>query len=181
MLVLGIVGWSGSGKTSLIEALIQQFRQTGLRVNVIKHSHHDVTLEPAHKDSARFRRSGANEVLLASPFRYALIHELAGQDEPSLAGMLDRLSPADLCLVEGYKWADIAKIEVYRPSVEKRPLYLETQTTPILAVASDVPRMPDCPAQIAWLDLNQSSEVGRWIAENLIHPQVQEKASDKEL
>ena len=97
--VLGIAGWSGSGKTTLLEYLLPQLIAQGLRVNVIKHSHHDLVLEPAHKDSARLRAAGAAEVLLASPYRYALIHELRGAAEPTLAEQVARLSAADLTLI----------------------------------------------------------------------------------
>ena len=76
--VFGIAGRSGSGKTTLIEAMLPWMAAQGLRVSVIKHSHHDLELEPPHKDSARFRRAGAHEVMVASPFRYAIVHELRG-------------------------------------------------------------------------------------------------------
>jgi molybdopterin-guanine dinucleotide biosynthesis protein B len=57
--VLAVVGWSGSGKTTLLEFLVAQLAARGLRVNVVKHSHHDIELEPPHKDSARLRMAGA--------------------------------------------------------------------------------------------------------------------------
>src|SRR5450631_3970105 len=113
--ILGVVGWSGSGKTTLLEYLLPRLIAHGLRVNVVKHSHHDLILEAPHKDSARMRAAGASEVLLTSPFRYALMHELRGDKEPSLAEQIKRLAPADLTLVEGFKWEPIPKLEVYRP------------------------------------------------------------------
>src|SRR5258708_28553306 len=94
--ILGVVGWSGSGKTTLLEYLVGQLAVRGLRVNVIKHSHHDVLLEPPHKDSARLRMAGAAEVMLASPFRIAIMRELRGEAEPSLSEQIARLAPADL-------------------------------------------------------------------------------------
>ena len=92
--VLGVVGWSGSGKTTLLETLVGRLAGAGVRVNVVKHSHHDVTLEPPHKDSARLRAAGAQEVMLASPYRVAIVRELRGAAEPPLAALLARLEPA---------------------------------------------------------------------------------------
>ncbi len=156
-----MVGWSGSGKTTLLEYLVAQLAARGLRVNVIKHSHHDVLLEPPHKDSARLRMAGAAEVMLASPFRVAIMRELRGADEPSLAEHIARLAPADLTLVEGYKWEPIAKLEVFRPSLGKPALYPDDAN--IVAVASDAPRPDGVLASVAWLDLNQPAAVLLWL------------------
>ena len=156
-----MVGWSGSGKTVLLEYLVAALAQRGLRVNVIKHSHHDVVLEPPHKDSARLRNAGAAEVMLASPFRVAIMRELRDEAEPALEQQLARLSPADLTLVEGYKWEPIRKLEVHRPSVGRRALYLEDEH--IVAVASDIARPDGVPATVAWLDLNQPAAVLAWL------------------
>ena len=173
--VLGVIGWSGSGKTTLLEYLVAQLAADGLRVNVIKHSHHDVMLEPPHKDSARLRMAGAAEVMLASPFRVAVIRELRGAPEPSLAEQIAHLAPADLTLVEGYKWENVPKIEVHRPSLGQSALYLSDAF--VVAVASDVMRPDDVDPAIAWLDLNQPSRVLEWLREFIFknRPQVSEK------
>jgi molybdopterin-guanine dinucleotide biosynthesis adapter protein len=174
MQLLGVVGWSGSGKTSLLEYLLCQLSAQGKTVNVVKHSHHDIILEPAHKDSARLRRAGAAEVLLSSPHRFALVHELRDTTEPSLFELLKRFSPADLTLVEGYKWESIAKLEVHRPSIGKSAIYLEDAH--IVAVASDVAAPQNLPHGVIWLDLNQPETVLQWLLnamqENLLlmHP-----------
>ena len=123
--VFGIAGRSGSGKTTLIEAMLPLLGARGLKVSVIKHSHHDFEMEPPGKDSARFRQAGAQEVMVASPFRYAIVHELRGAPEPSLQEQVARLAPADLVLVEGFKQAAIPRIEVYRPALGKPPLHAE--------------------------------------------------------
>ncbi len=164
--ILGVVGWSGSGKTTLLEFLVAQLAARGLRVNVIKHSHHDVLLEPPHKDSARLRMAGAAEVMLASPFRVAVMRELRGEGEPSLAEHVARLSPADLTLVEGYKWEPIPKLEVYRPSLGKPALYPDDAN--VVAVASDAPRPDGLQEDIAWLDLNQPAAVLSWLNAHLV-------------
>jgi molybdopterin-guanine dinucleotide biosynthesis protein B len=159
--ILGVVGWSGSGKTTLLEFLVGRLAERGLRVNVIKHSHHDVLLEPAHKDSARLRTAGAAEVMLASPYRVAIMRELRGEAEPSLAEHVARLAPADLTMVEGYKWEPIAKLEVFRPSQGKPALYPDDLN--IVAVASDAPRPDHLRENLAWLDLNQPAAVLTWL------------------
>lgn len=156
-----MVGWSGSGKTTLLEHLVRALAARGLRINVIKHSHHDVLLEPPHKDSARLRMAGAAEVMLASPFRLAVMRELRGADEPSLMEHVARLAPADLTVVEGYKWEPIDKLEVLRPSLGKPALYVDD--VHIVAVAADVARPADAPAALAWLDLNQPDAVLAWL------------------
>lgn len=163
--VLGVVGWSGSGKTVLLEYLVGALAGRGLRVNVVKHSHHDVMLEPPHKDSARLRMAGAGEVMIASPYRVAIIRELRGQAEPSLAEQLARLAPADLTLVEGYKWEPIRKLEVHRPALGNPALY--PADPHIAAVASDAPRPEGLPPALAWLDLNQPAQVLAWLDAHL--------------
>ena len=159
--VLGVVGWSGSGKTMLLEHLVAALAARGLRVNVIKHSHHDVMLEPPHKDSARLRMAGAGEVMIASPYRVAIIRELRGAAEPSLDEQLARLAPSDLTLVEGYRWEPIRKLEVHRPSLGQPALY--PGDPHIAAVASDVARPDGLPPALAWLDLNQPDSVLAWL------------------
>lgn len=157
--MLGVVGWSGSGKTSLLERLIARLAAQGLRVNVVKHSHHDVELEPPRKDSARLRMAGAAEVMLASPYRVAILRELRGEKEAPLADHLARLGPADLTLVEGYKWERLPKLEVFRPSLGRPALYPDDAD--ILAVVSDAPAPAEGPP--AWLDLNDLEQVLAWL------------------
>lgn len=159
--VLAVVGWSGSGKTTLLEKLVARLAAAGLRVNIVKHSHHDIELEPPRKDSARLRLAGAAEVMIASPYRVAIMRELRGESEPSLAEHLLRLAPADLTLVEGYKWEALPKLEVYRPQVGKAPLYPDDDA--IVGVVSDVPRPDDVGAHVAWLDLNDPDGVIDWL------------------
>ncbi len=162
--VLGWVGRSGNGKTTLLESLLPKLIETGLRINVIKHSHHDIELEPAHKDSARFRAAGAAQVLVTSPYRISLVEELRGAPEPTLSQQLLRLSEADLTIVEGFKFEPIPKLEVYRPDVGKEPLY--PQDPHIVAVASDIQPSDLRPGQ-QWLNLTQSDDVLQWILDFL--------------
>jgi molybdopterin-guanine dinucleotide biosynthesis protein B len=164
--VLAVVGWSGSGKTQLLEYLVARLAEQGLRVNVIKHSHHDIMLEPPHKDSARLRRAGAAEVMIASPFRVAVIRELRGSVEPTLGEQLAYMASADLTLVEGYKWENVPKLEVHRPSLGQPSLYGNDDL--IVAVASDVARPDDARHTLAWLDLNQPAAVLVWLRAHIL-------------
>lgn len=166
--IIGVVGWSGSGKITLLEVLLPLLTAKGLRVNVVKHSHHDLVLEPPHKDSARLRAAGAAEVMLSSPYRYVIVRELRGDDEPMLDELIARMAPADLTLVEGYKWLPIPKLGVHRPSLGKPALYLEDEH--IVAVASDVPRPEALAGRLVWLDLNQPEEVLAWMLAYIQHP-----------
>jgi molybdopterin-guanine dinucleotide biosynthesis protein B len=134
---------------------------SGLRVNVVKHSHHDIMLEPPHKDSARMRAAGAAEVMIASPYRVAIMRELRGAAEPMLADHLARLAPADLTLVEGYKWEALPKLEVYRPDVGKPPMF--PGDPHIVAVASTMARPEGLAPHVAWLDLLDPEAVLRWV------------------
>ncbi|MBO4789846.1 MAG: molybdopterin-guanine dinucleotide biosynthesis protein B [Oxalobacter sp.] len=159
--VIGIIGWSGSGKTTLLEKTIPLLIDAGLKVNVVKSSHHDVELEPPHKDSARLRRSGASEVLLASPYRFAIMHELDGNELPALNALISRMQEADITLIEGFKHERIPKLEVYRPSLGKSPMFPTDNT--ILAVISDAPRPKDIQENLDWLDLNDTTQVAVWL------------------
>ncbi|ADP16285.1 molybdopterin-guanine dinucleotide biosynthesis protein B [Achromobacter xylosoxidans A8] len=159
--VFGIAGRSGSGKTTLIEAMLPLLAARGLRVSVIKHSHHDFQMEPPGKDSARFRQAGALEVMVASPFRYAIVHELRDAPEPTLEDQLARLSPADLVLVEGFKQAAIPRIEVYRPALGKPSLHAEDSS--FLAVATDAPLATGLPC----LPVNEPAQVADFICRSL--------------
>jgi len=166
--VLGVIGWSGSGKTTLLEYLVVQLAGRGVRVNVVKHSHHDIMLEPPHKDSARLRTAGAAEVMIASPYRIAIMRELRGNEEPPLAALLARLGPADLTLVEGYKWEPLPKLEVFRPEVGKPPVYPDDPH--IVAVASNAARPAQLAAHVAWLDLDDPEAVLRWVMGRIASP-----------
>jgi molybdopterin-guanine dinucleotide biosynthesis protein B len=137
MHVFGFAGWSGSGKTTLIEQLIPRFIDRGFIVSLIKHAHHEFDLDQPGKDSFRHREAGCREVLVTSAVRWALQHELRGRPELTLEQALQRLSPCDLALVEGFKGAAFPKLEVYRASVGK-PL-LHPHDPKIIAVATDEP------------------------------------------
>ena len=153
MQVFGFAGWSGSGKTTLIEQLIALLVTDGLRVATIKHTHHDFDLEHPGKDSWRHREAGATEVLLASGRRWALLHELRDAPEPDLATLLGKLAPCDVVLIEGCKFADVPKLEVYRAALGKPVLHGADNA--IIAVVTDSAVQTELPC----LDLNQPQQV----------------------
>lgn len=134
--VFGIVGWKNSGKTTLTARLIAELTKRGLRVATLKHAHHAFDIDHEGTDSFRHRSAGAGEVAIVSNRRWAIIHELRNEEEPSLEAMLQRLSPCDLVLVEGYKRAAHAKIECRRGAA-KDTAFLATEDPAVVAIAAD--------------------------------------------
>ena len=135
--VIGFAAFSGTGKTTLLKQLVPLLKDNGLRIGIIKHTHHDVELDTPGKDSFELRKAGAIQTLLASPKRWSLITETPQQDEPSLTDMLQQLnhSELDIILVEGFRDAKIDKIELHRNKLNKPFIYL---TDPhIIAIATD--------------------------------------------
>ena len=135
MKVIGLAGWSGAGKTTLLSRVIPHFRQQGLRVSVIKHAHHSFDVDVPGKDSWVHRQSGAEEVLVSSGVRWALMHELRGTAEPGLPELLNKLSRVDLVVVEGFKSEPHRKIEVHRTANGKALLFPDDAA--IAGIATD--------------------------------------------
>ncbi|HPF58012.1 MAG TPA: molybdopterin-guanine dinucleotide biosynthesis protein B [Candidatus Competibacteraceae bacterium] len=136
MKALGVSGWSGCGKTTLIVALIPRLQAHGLTVSTLKHAHHDVDLDTPGKDTWHHREAGAHEVILATGRRWTLLHELRDEAEPALAELMAHLQPVDLVLVEGWKAGAYPKLEIWRPrAVDKPPRFPDDPT--VIAVACD--------------------------------------------
>ncbi len=161
MKTFGFAGWSGSGKTTLIEKLIPLFVGRGLRVSLIKHAHHTFDVDQPGKDSYRHRHAGAGEVLVTSSRRWVLMHELRGGQEPSFDEQVKRLSPCDLLIVEGFKFAPIPKIEVWREEPGE-PL-LHPNDPHIVAIATDA----KLEARVPVLDLNEPGAIAAFVVSHL--------------
>jgi molybdopterin-guanine dinucleotide biosynthesis protein B len=136
MRVIGLAGWSGAGKTTLMRRLIPTLTTRGQRVSTVKHAHHSFDVDTPGKDSWEHRQAGATEILVASSLRWALMHELRNETEPGLPALLARMSPVDMVLIEGFKREAHPKIEVYR-AANAKPL-LHPSDPSIIAVAADV-------------------------------------------
>jgi molybdopterin-guanine dinucleotide biosynthesis protein B len=161
MKIFGVTGWKNSGKTGLMERLITEFTARGLSVSSIKHAHHSFDIDHPGRDSYRHRDAGTRQVLLASRNRWALMHELRNEDEPSLGDLLKQLSPVDLVLIEGYKRDRHPKIEAHRKETGQPLIAPEDET--IVAVASDASVAIDRPV----LDLNDTASIANFIAQHL--------------
>jgi molybdopterin-guanine dinucleotide biosynthesis protein B len=161
MKLYGVTGWKNAGKTSLMERLVAEFTARGFTVSTIKHAHHAVDVDQPGTDSHRHRQAGAQEVVLASAGRIAIMQELRGAPEPALDDLLARLTPVDLVLVEGYKREAHPKVEAYREAAGN-PLIARDNPT-IRAVASDVPLELDCPV----LDLNDTAAIADFVQADL--------------
>ena len=112
--VFGITGWKNSGKTTLTARLIAEFTGRGYRVCAVKHAHESFDIDQPGRDSYRLREAGARRVLLSSPRRWALMHELSGDPEMPLDRLLGEAAGFDLVLIEGYKREPFPKIEIRR-------------------------------------------------------------------
>jgi molybdopterin-guanine dinucleotide biosynthesis adapter protein len=161
MKIIGIAGFSGSGKTTLIEKLIPILVREGVRVSLIKHAHHEFDVDQPGKDSYRHRHAGCAEVLVSSSKRWALMHELRGEAEPTLGEQLKHIAPCDLVIVEGYKTEPIAKIEVHRRAGHTPLLYHDDSH--VVAIATDEP----LDTQLPQLDLDDTEDVARFILQFL--------------
>lgn len=157
MKVFGFAGWSGSGKTTLIEKLIPRFVGVGLRVSLVKHAHHAFDVDQPGKDSYRHRHAGASQVLVTSSRRWVLMHELRGAVEPSFDEQIGRLSPCDLALVEGFKFAPIPKLEVWR-SQNGQP-FIHPHDPHVVAVAADCA----VPSGLPFLPLNDDAQIAGFV------------------
>lgn len=157
MKTIGIAGYSGSGKTTLIEKIIPLLVAEGFRVSLIKHAHHEFDLDHPGKDSHRHRMAGASEVLITSSNRWAMMHELRGDTEPTLEEQLNHFAPCDVVIVEGWKHHAMPKIEVHRKLSEKPLLFPEDRS--VIAVASDESLATELPQ----FDLDDAEAVTQFI------------------
>ncbi len=149
--IIGIAGWKNSGKTTLAVRLIAEFVARGMRVASVKHAHHAFQLDDGATDSARHRQAGAAQVAIVSRQRLAVLTELHGLPEPPFDEVIAMLAPADLIIVEGYKRAPIAKIEVRRAGSASGGS-LAPADPDIIAIATDTPDAHASALPVFYLD-----------------------------
>ncbi|MFP8777684.1 molybdopterin-guanine dinucleotide biosynthesis protein B [Hydrogenophaga sp. RWCD_12] len=165
MKVVGFAGFSGAGKTTLVEQLIPALRRRGLRVSVIKHAHKGLDVDHQGKDTWRHREAGAYEVLAVSPERLVLQRSFEQAGERTVHEVLPALHPGvDWVLVEGYRDSDLLKIEVWRPGIDRPARYPDDPF--IVAIATDTPLQLPEPTLRPVLELNNADMVAAWLVDN---------------
>lgn len=165
MKVVGFAGYSGAGKTTLVEQLIPALRRQGLRVSVVKHVHHSFDIDHVGKDTYRHREAGAFEVVVASNKRLALMREFEQVVQLSVHQLIAKLDDGvDWVLVEGYKDSDLLKVEVWRAQANKPARYMDDDF--IVAIATDSPGQLPCATQRPVLDLNNAEAIANWLTAN---------------
>ncbi|MDG1234978.1 MAG: molybdopterin-guanine dinucleotide biosynthesis protein B [Amylibacter sp.] len=161
MKVFGITGWKNTGKTGLVERLVTELSFRGFTVSTIKHAHHSFDVDYQGRDSYRHREAGACEVLLSSGNRWALMHELRGADEMSLADLLSKLTPVDVVLVEGFKTEGHEKLECHRASTSTMVIGRADDT--IIGIASDI----ELDVELPFFDLNDTKVIADFMLTRL--------------
>ena len=168
--VLGFAAYSGTGKTTLLKQLLPLLHQHSIRTAVIKHAHHDFEIDHQGKDSYELRKAGANQVLIGSKKRWALMVENTPGHEPGLRDFIQQLDhhKLDLILVEGFKPEEIPKIELIRTDIRAKPFYPQDKS--IIAVATDAKLEIDTGLPV--LDLNDPVEIADFILSRFFRKNV---------
>lgn len=157
--ILGITAYSRTGKTTLLKQLIPLLKQNNIRTALIKHTHHDMDIDIPGKDSYELRKAGANQVIVASDLRWAMITETPENRTLDLSFLTKKLDMCclDLILVEGFKHEPIHKIALYR---ENTGHHFETLLDEyVIAIASDTVQQ----TSIIQLDINQPQKIAAFI------------------
>ncbi|MGJ7253905.1 molybdopterin-guanine dinucleotide biosynthesis protein MobB [Morganella morganii] len=164
--LLAVTAYSGTGKTTLLKKLIPQLRESGLRIGLVKHTHHDMDVDTPGKDSYELRKAGAYQTLVVSQKRFALMTETPGGAEPDLMQLAARFDTRelDLILVEGFKGESVPKIALFR-NVTDRP-YQTLLDEFVIAFASDKPRQD---VTVPQLDINNITAIRDFIVSWLEH------------
>jgi molybdopterin-guanine dinucleotide biosynthesis protein B len=164
--VLGFAAFSGTGKTTLLTRLIPLLREQDIRIGVIKHAHHKFEIDYPGKDSYELRKAGAQQMLIASASRMALIREYEQDTEPQLADLVAKLDQTmlDIILVEGFRHVPFPRIELHRSALQKPLLCLDDKS--IIALASDAPLKAQI--NIPVLDLNNPQQIATFIQTEIL-------------
>jgi molybdopterin-guanine dinucleotide biosynthesis protein B len=164
--ILGFAAYSGVGKTSLLTKLIPLLCQQGVRIGIVKHAHHEFDIDTPGKDSYELRKAGAEQVLIASSARWALMAETPNQPEANLFDVIKRLdhTSLDLILIEGFRHEAFHKIELHRPHLHHPLLCLQDKN--IIAVATDAEL--DITINIPTLNLNDPAQIAAFIQSEIL-------------
>ena len=162
--LLGFAAYSGTGKTTLLSAVIPILKQRGLRIGMIKHAHHKFDIDHPGKDSYQLRKAGTDQMLIASSKRWALMVETENNTrDPSLQTLIDHLDAGslDIILVEGFKHESFPKIELHREELNHEliaasdPNIVALATNTTVEFDSDIPQLDiDNPKQVADFIIN---------------------------
>ncbi|MCU7959856.1 MAG: molybdopterin-guanine dinucleotide biosynthesis protein B [gamma proteobacterium symbiont of Bathyaustriella thionipta] len=159
--LLGFAAYSGSGKTTLLKKVLPLLCEQGLRIGMIKHSHHQFEVDTPGKDSYELRKAGAQQMLIASPTRQAFMIDKPQALEPQLRDLLQAFDPAqlDLILVEGFRHEAFAKIEVHRSATGKPLLFPQDENIIALVADADLQVQSALPR----MDINQPQQLAAFI------------------
>jgi len=161
--LIGFAAYSGTGKTTLIKEIVEILKKSNYRVSVIKHAHHNFDIDHPGKDSYEIRKSGAENMLISSQKRYALVHENDHNEELRLIDLIkvfDNLKH-DIILVEGFKAESFPKIELYRKEVSNNRGLLSQEDQNIIAVATENGTKLNIDLPI--LDINKPQDIANFI------------------
>ncbi|APU73830.1 bifunctional molybdopterin-guanine dinucleotide biosynthesis adaptor protein MobB/molybdopterin molybdotransferase MoeA [Vibrio parahaemolyticus] len=157
--IIGFAAYSGTGKTTLLEALLPKLTEAGLRIGMLKHAHHNFDVDKPGKDSYRLRKAGASQMLIASRNRFALMTETP-EAEAEFEYLLTRFDEdkLDVVLVEGCKNIAFPKIELHREEVGKPWLYPHDEN--IIAIASDSAELD---SELPQMNINDLDAIAQFV------------------
>ncbi|HCE4578391.1 TPA: bifunctional molybdopterin-guanine dinucleotide biosynthesis adaptor protein MobB/molybdopterin molybdotransferase MoeA [Vibrio parahaemolyticus] len=157
--IIGFAAYSGTGKTTLLEALLPKLTEAGLRIGMLKHAHHNFDVDKPGKDSYRLRKAGASQMLIASRNRFALMTETP-EAEAEFEYLLTRFDEdkLDVVLVEGCKNIAFPKIELHREEVGKPWLYPHDDN--IIAIASDTAELD---SELPQMNINDLDAIAQFV------------------
>ena len=166
MKIIGLFGWSGSGKTHLTCRLIKYFVKKKIVVSTFKHTHHNVEIDKKGKDSYLHRNSGAREVMLGGKNNWALIHKGKKSENYEFDDLIKKFSKEnDLLIVEGYKKLDIPKIELYNSKINRS--LISNKNSKAVAIVYDVIDKNIINSNLPIFDFNNTKDIGEFILKYL--------------
>lgn len=133
--MISVVGFSGAGKTTLMEKLIAELTAREYRVGTIKHDVHGFEMDKPGKDSWRHKHAGARTTLISSPFQIGMVMDVDHDHHPD--ELRKFLGHVDVILTEGYKRQQRPKVEIFRSEVHSEPLCRDDEN--VVAIMSDIP------------------------------------------